>query len=178
MSGSIGLYCAPPLAETEWPKQVHEFGEKDYAPRTGYKYPEGTEEARDYYGQYYYPGVVEWDLNSDGVAELILSYTHTPGQRKVCHFIYRKEKSGYKLVGKIYHCGITVLKPFNGFNQLEGWAYGSEGVEVRALYQMCSNGQYQNTRMDVYKFTKPDGGGGWDRSSRVFDYIHYPNPCK
>ena len=174
MSGSIGLSCAQSFADPEWPKQIHKFKEKDYAPRPGYKPPAGLEKPRDYYD----PGVLEWDLNSDGVPELVLSYTHTPGQNKVCHYIYRKENSGYKLIGRIYHCGITVLEPFNGFSQLEGWAYGSEGVEVRALYQMCSNGEYQNTRMDIYRFTQPDSGGGWVRSSRVFDYTHYPNPCK
>lgn len=159
--------------EPVWPKQIHKFEVNDFAPKAGYKPPPGVERV----SQSYDPGVAEWDLNADGKAELILSYTHTPGQNKVCHYVFREEMSKYKLIGKIYHCGITVLEPFNGFAQLEAWASGSEGVYARALYQMCSDGSYKNTRMDIYKATRFTDDGGPIAASKVFTETHHPNKC-
>lgn len=159
--------------EAAWPKQIHKVDPKDFASKAEFKSLSGIEK-RD---QYYDPGVLEMDLNGDGKTELILSYSHTPGQNKVCYYVFQKRDSEYKLAGKIYHCGLVLLESFNGFSQLEGWASGSEGVYVRALYQMCKDGAYKNTRMDVFRATRFTNDGGPIATSKVFSETVYPNPC-
>jgi hypothetical protein len=160
--------------EPAWPKQIHAFSSKDFTSRAGYKPPPGIEK-RD---EQYEPAVTEWDLNGDGISELILSYVHTPGQNKVCYYVFRREQLEYRLIGKIYHCKLVVLEPFNGFGQLEGWVSSSEGVYVRALYQMCGDGAYRNTRMDIYKATRFTDDGGPIESSKIFEQTQHPNMCK
>lgn len=160
-----------------WPKQVHKFEEKTFLSKKKGALPPEVEKTIEPY-PYFDPSVIEWDLNSDKKPELIVSYVDSPGQGKVCHYIYRKEKSQYQLIGKIHHCRIILLEPINGFAQLEAWVSGSEGVFVRALYQMCDNGDYKNTRMDIYRATKFSGDGGPIESSKVYERTDYPNSCK
>ncbi len=159
--------------ESCWPKQIHRFEIKDFITKAKYQAITGIE-ARD---NYYEPGAIEWDLNADGKTELILSYRHTPGQNKVCYYIFEKDKSNYKLIGKIYHCGLIALESFNGYAQLEGSVSSSEGIYIRALYRICKDGMYKNTRMDVHKATKFTDDGGPIAASKVFDRTHYPNTC-
>lgn len=162
------------LISPPWPKQERRFSAGDFSPKTEYKSLVGIEERE----LQYVPSAAEWDLNGDKNPELILSYAHTPGQNKVCYYIFRKVEPGYQLLGKIHHCGLITLAPLNGFAQLEGWASSSEGIYVRALYQMCGDGTYKNTRMDVYKATRFTDDGGPIASSRIFDHTEYPNRCK
>jgi len=160
-------------SEPTWPKQLHKFEASDFATEAGYKPPSGIER-RD---QQYQPGIAKRDLNRDGKPELILSYAHTPGQNKVCYYIFQEIESEYRLIGKIYHCGLIVLEPFDGFEQLEGWASGSEGIYAQALYQKCGDGTYHNMRMNVYKATRFTDDGGPIAASKAFVRTHHPNPC-
>lgn len=152
-TSSSALQPNPP----PWPAIVKRLGPSDFVEQQRTQLPSGVKAFGEGGDQNWLksanPRIARFDLNGDGVPELIVDHSsYWLSSGTLYEIYYKKHGNTYERIADLEGTvGVVVLEMADGFNQIEGWNPGDGEKPTYAKQLWRYNGKrYQLVREDNY----------------------------